>query len=66
MEVLMDKTIVMDEIDYVIDMYCDGCILKKQLAKDNGKTAAHRFCIKGCTVGEQLQFLGREMNKFTK
>lgn len=62
----MDKTIVMDEIDYVIDMYCDGCILKKQLVKDNGKTAAHRFCIMGCTVGEQLQFLGGEMNKLTK
>ena len=62
----MDKVLVMDEIDMINDMYCEGCLLKKHLIKDKGKTAAHRFCIKGCTVGEQLQFLGGEMNKMTK
>lgn len=59
----MDKTIVMSDINQILDSYCEGCFLKKQLAKDNGKTNAHKFCISGCTVGEQLRFLGNEMNK---
>lgn len=62
----MDKTVVMTEIDMILDKYCDGCFLKRQLAKDKGKTAAHRFCISGCTIGDQLKFLGEEMNKFAK
>ncbi len=62
----MDKTMVMTEIDTILDTYCEGCFLKSQLAKDKGKTAAHRFCISGCTIGDQLKFLGKEMNKFTK
>ena len=62
----MDKAIVMSEIDEVLDTYCEGCFLKKQLSKDNGKTVAHRFCITRCTIGEHLKFLGDEMNKFKK
>jgi hypothetical protein len=62
----MNKTIIMLEIDTVIDTYCSGCFLKRQLAKDKGKTAAHRFCIDGCTVGDQLKFLGSQLNKTSK
>ena len=62
----MDKALVMSEIDKTLDIYCEGCFLKKQLSKDNGKTAAHRFCITTCTIGEHLKFLGKEMNKFSK
>ena len=62
----MDKTFVMNEITEILDVYCAGCFLKTQLAKEKGKTGAHRFCITTCTIGEQLQFLGQEMNKFTK
>lgn len=62
----MDKTIVMSEINDILDAYCEGCFLKLQLTKDKGKTGAHKFCITDCTVGEQLKFLGSEMNKITK
>ncbi|WP_342512171.1 zinc-finger domain-containing protein [Sporosarcina sp. FSL K6-1522] len=62
----MNKITVMSEINAILDAYCEGCFLKTQLSKDKGKTSAHRFCIKTCTIGEQLQFLGQEMNKFTK
>ena len=62
----MDKTVVMTEIDSTTDLYCEGCFLKKELAKDRGKTAAHLFCISTCTIGEHLQFLGKEMNKISK
>lgn len=60
------KTIIISEIDEMIDTYCEGCFLKKQLVKEQGKTAAHKFCITGCTIGDQLRFLGNELNKFTK
>lgn len=66
MEVVMDKVSVMTEINEMLDTFCQDCFVKKQLSKDNGKTQAHKFCITTCTVGEQLQFLGSEMNKITK
>lgn len=66
MEVPMDKTIFMNEIDHIIDTYCEGCFLKRVLIKDKGKAGAHKFCITKCTIGDQLKFLGKEMNKFTK
>lgn len=62
----MDKTLVMNEIDTIIDNYCEGCFLKTALKKDKGKTSAHQFCITTCTIGDQLKFLGKEMNKLTK
>ncbi|WP_318617433.1 zinc-finger domain-containing protein [Sporosarcina sp. YIM B06819] len=62
----MNKTMIMSEIDEILTTYCEGCFLKTQLSKEKGKTGAHRFCIKTCTIGEQLQFLGQEMNKIDK
>ncbi|AQQ53542.1 zinc-finger domain-containing protein [Planococcus lenghuensis] len=61
----MNKRSIINEIDEMIETYCDGCFLKKQLREDKGKRAAHKFCIESCTVGQQLQFLGRELNKTT-
>ncbi|WP_339250067.1 zinc-finger domain-containing protein [Sporosarcina sp. FSL W8-0480] len=62
----MDKLTIMNEINEVLDTYCEGCFVKRQQVKDIGKTSAHQFCIRTCTIGEQLQFLGNEMNKLTK
>ncbi|MFJ7933496.1 zinc-finger domain-containing protein [Sporosarcina sp. NPDC096371] len=62
----MNKTTIMGEIDEILVTYCEDCFLKKQLSKEKGKTGAHRFCIKICTIGEQLRFLGQEMNKVKK
>lgn len=62
----MDKLTVMNEINEVLDTYCEGCFGKRQLVSDIGKTGAHHFCIRTCTIGEQLRFLGSEMNKLTK
>lgn len=62
----MDRSIIFNEIDAVIDTYCEGCLLKKHLTKDKGKTAAHKFCITDCTIGDQLRFIGNELNKFSK
>ncbi|MCG7333835.1 zinc-finger domain-containing protein [Sporosarcina sp. ACRSM] len=62
----MNKTNVMNEITEILDVYCEECFVKRQLSKEKGKPGAHRFCITTCTIGEQLQFLGQELNKITK
>ncbi len=62
----MKKTTVTSEIDELLDMYCEGCLVKTQLTRERGKVDAHKFCIQECTVGDQLRFLGSEMNKLTK
>ena len=61
----MNKVSVMKEIDALTDTYCTGCLVICDLRKKRGKTGAHRFCIEQCTVGEQLQFLGKELMKVT-
>lgn len=63
---MLDKTVVMSEIDSILADYCEGCFLKTALKEESGKAGAHHFCITQCTVGDQLKFLGEEMNKFTK
>ena len=61
----MNKVSVMKEIDELTDTYCTDCLVIRDLRKKRGKTGAHRFCIEQCTVGEQLQFLGKELMKVT-
>lgn len=63
---MIHRTEIMGEIDQILDKYCRDCLLKKTLNRERGKTAAHRFCISECTIGDQLKFLGNEMNKFSK
>ena len=59
----MNKVSVMKEIEELTDTYCTECLVIRDLRKKRGKTGAHRFCIEQCTVGEQLQFLGKELLK---
>ena len=59
----MNKVDVMKDIDELTDIYCTDCLVIRDLRKSRGKQGAHRFCIESCTVGEQLQFLGKEMMK---
>lgn len=60
---MLDRAHIMEEIDVVMDRYCENCLVKKALNQERGKTDAHRFCIQECTIGDQLKFLGDEMNK---
>ena len=61
----MNKVSVMKEIDELTDTCCTECLVIRDLRKKRGKTGAHRFCIEQCTVGEQLQSLGKELMKVT-
>ena len=62
----MNKTDVMKDIDELMDMYCADCLVIQDLRKQRGKHGAHRFCIESCSVGEQLQFLGKEIMKVSQ
>lgn len=59
----MDKSAIIKDIDELNDLYCIDCPIKKELRQTRGKAGAHRFCVEQCSVGEQLQFLGRELLK---
>lgn len=59
----MNKVSVMQDIDELTDLYCTDCLVIRDLRQKRGKTKAHQFCIESCTVGEQLQFLGKELVK---
>ena len=62
----MNKISVMKDIDELTDMYCQDCLVIRELRQTRGKSNAHKFCIESCTVGEQLQFLGQELMKVTE
>ncbi|WP_084781797.1 zinc-finger domain-containing protein [Bacillus niameyensis] len=40
------------------NLYCEDCFLHEHLKKEYSKTYAHRFCIKQCTVGQELKAMG--------
>lgn len=59
----MNKVTVIKDIDELTDTYCNDCPIRRELRGSRGKAGAHRFCIKQCSVGGKLQFLGQELLK---
>ncbi|MFJ7972532.1 zinc-finger domain-containing protein [Psychrobacillus sp. NPDC096389] len=57
----MKNTQIINEIDHILQKYCDGCFVRTQLRKEKGKTVAHQFCIHGCTVGEEIKQKGEKL-----
>ncbi|QPC46641.1 zinc-finger domain-containing protein [Mangrovibacillus cuniculi] len=57
----MNRTSAIKEVDYLLETYCEGCLVKQVMKKDRGRKGAHQFCISSCTVGEQLKKLGEEL-----
>ncbi|MCA0988195.1 zinc-finger domain-containing protein [Guptibacillus algicola] len=57
----MKKKEVMMEVGFILDTYCDGCLLKRVNQHDYGKCHAQRFCITECTVGDELRQLGKHL-----
>ncbi|MCQ9287665.1 zinc-finger domain-containing protein [Staphylococcus gallinarum] len=50
-----------DAIDYLMNTYCNQCLLKSYKRKTEGKTQAHHFCINECSIGKQIKQLGNEL-----
>ncbi|RDU36414.1 zinc-finger domain-containing protein [Neobacillus piezotolerans] len=49
---------LLQEINCLIQGYCEGCFLYRQNVLDSGKRKSHKFCISECTVGGQIKELG--------
>jgi hypothetical protein len=58
----MKNTHLITEIDYLLDTYCEDCLIKSLLRKEKGKSAAHNFCIYTCTVGEEIREIGEKLH----
>ncbi|WHY75811.1 zinc-finger domain-containing protein [Neobacillus sp. WH10] len=50
-----------DQVEGLINQYCEGCFLHQQLKKEGGRRWAHRFCISQCTIGERIQEYGKKL-----
>ncbi len=57
----MKNSQIINEIDQLLENYCEGCFVKKQLRKEKGKSMAHQFCINECTVGEEIKEAGNKL-----
>ncbi|XXM74243.1 zinc-finger domain-containing protein [Lysinibacillus sphaericus] len=57
----MDRRQAVDKVDELIDTYCRDCLLKAYFRKESGKARAHRFCIKECTVGQEIRHYGEKL-----
>ena len=53
----MNKTFVMNEIDEILDVYCEGCFLKNQLSKEKGKTGTSSFVSQRVQLGNSFSIL---------
>ncbi|MCU9613649.1 zinc-finger domain-containing protein [Caldibacillus lycopersici] len=53
---------LMENIENLLDTYCNGCFLFQHNKNENGRRYAHQFCIKKCTVGDQLKKIGQKLS----
>ncbi|MBN6888527.1 C2H2-type zinc finger protein [Cytobacillus horneckiae] len=58
----MEKKKIVQEVESIMDQYCDECFLYKYHRKEKGRNFAHRFCITQCTVGLKIKSIGKELN----
>lgn len=56
----MKRCQIIKEIDQLLS-FCDGCFLKAHHKKVYSKAYAHTFCIKKCTVGEDIRAKGKDL-----
>lgn len=58
----MSRIDVLIEVEGLLNTYCKDCLVKAALRKEKGKTAAHKFCITDCSVGEKLKQYGMKLS----
>lgn len=57
-----NRTLLFRDLQNIVTQYCEGCFLYQHLRETEGKRAAHRFCIKQCTVGDALKEYGKKLS----
>lgn len=53
---------LLNDIDYLLDTYCDDCLLFLALKEEGGRASAYRFCLRQCTIGKKLQDIGKKLS----
>lgn len=57
----MNRKEVLEEVEELMAIYCDGCFLHKYHCQEKGRRFAHRFYIRQCTVGEKIKTIGQKL-----
>ncbi|WP_428908866.1 zinc-finger domain-containing protein [Niallia sp. Krafla_26] len=57
----MNRKEIFQEMEAIMDYYCQDCFLYKNNRKENGRNYAHKFCITKCTVGEKIKDYGKKL-----
>ncbi|WP_409301275.1 zinc-finger domain-containing protein [Peribacillus sp. SCS-155] len=57
----MDRKLILTEVEQVLEEYCKDCFVYSTLRKENGRSFAHKFCIRQCTVGERIKEIGMKL-----
>ncbi|AIM15375.1 MULTISPECIES: zinc-finger domain-containing protein [Neobacillus] len=55
---------LLSQVENIMNEFCVGCFVHRQLKKECGKRTAHRFCISQCTVGEKIKEFGKKLNEY--
>ncbi|WP_096154338.1 MULTISPECIES: zinc-finger domain-containing protein [Bacillus] len=58
----MSRKKILMEVGEILDTFCHECLVKKTLRKEMGKKYAQSFCIKECTVGQDIKRLGEQLD----
>ncbi|WP_253701524.1 zinc-finger domain-containing protein [Bacillus sp. FJAT-27445] len=59
----IERKQLLEELNFLIQHYCDGCFLYRQNVLDSGKRKSHKFCISNCTVGGEIKELGGRLTE---
>ncbi|MBY0122666.1 zinc-finger domain-containing protein [Bacillus sp. S/N-304-OC-R1] len=59
----MNRKQLYDEVEELLNTYCQGCLLHKLHKDEKGRTYAHKFCITDCTVGEKIKLIGSKLTQ---
>ncbi|MCZ0754162.1 zinc-finger domain-containing protein [Anoxybacillus sp. J5B_2022] len=57
-EKLLKRKEILEKLNDIHHLYCEGCFVKSTFRKEVGKTYAQSFCITKCTVGEKIKRYG--------
>ncbi|MFZ3590913.1 zinc-finger domain-containing protein [Bacillus sp. DJP31] len=56
---IVEQKRVLLEVSNLLDTFCENCFVNGHFKKEHGKCFAQTFCIKECTVGQQLKEYGK-------
>ncbi|MBP2241288.1 hypothetical protein J2Z40_001850 [Cytobacillus eiseniae] len=58
----MERKQIFNEVEELLNHYCEECFLYKHHKAEKGRLYAHKFCISKCTVGEKIKAIGSKLS----